>query len=135
MVVDRKIHPLDLQPRKAVGIGLPFTGRAVFNQTFQTKDAIKTNLILHFLTSKRERYLNPEVGSSIGQFLFEQMTPQRIQLVESLVREELELFFPKLTIEGIGLIPDTDRNTLQFSLRYSIKNTEEEGEVILNFLT
>ena len=47
----RKIDPIDLQPRKAVGVSLPFSGKAVFNSTFQTKDAIKTNLINYFLTN------------------------------------------------------------------------------------
>ena len=33
----KKIDPIDLQPRKAVGVSLPFSGKAVFNQTFETK--------------------------------------------------------------------------------------------------
>ena len=45
----KKIMPIDLEPRKAVGLDLPFSGNAVFNSTFQTKDAIKANLINYFL--------------------------------------------------------------------------------------
>ena len=48
----RKIDPIDLQPRKAVGVSLPFSGKAVFNSTFQTKDAIKTKEKLSELLSK-----------------------------------------------------------------------------------
>ena len=33
-----KINPLDLKPSKGVGVALPFSGRAVFNTTYQTKD-------------------------------------------------------------------------------------------------
>ena len=46
----RRINPLDLQPRKAIGVSLPFSGKAVFNPTYVTKDAIKNNLINYFLT-------------------------------------------------------------------------------------
>jgi len=41
----KRIDPLDLQPRKAIGVSLPFSGKAVFNSTYQSKDAIKANLI------------------------------------------------------------------------------------------
>ena len=52
----KKINPLDRQPRKAVGISLPFSGQAVFNSTYTTKDAIKNNIINFFLTGKGERF-------------------------------------------------------------------------------
>ena len=48
----RKIDPLDFQPRKEVGVSLPFSGKAVFNSTYHSKDAIKTNLINYFLTAR-----------------------------------------------------------------------------------
>ena len=64
----KRINPLDRQPRKAVGISLPFSGQAVFNSTYTTKDAIKNmykklvdivkriykNIVLKFLEKARE---------------------------------------------------------------------------------
>ena len=47
----RKINPLDRQPRKAIGVDLPFSGDGVFNSTYQSKDALKVNLINFLLTS------------------------------------------------------------------------------------
>ena len=41
----RKIDPRDLQPRTAIGVSLPFSGKAVFNSTFTSAEAIKNNLI------------------------------------------------------------------------------------------
>ena len=54
----QRINPLDLQPRKAVGIALPFSGRAVFNSTYTSKDAVRNNIINYFLTGKNERVFN-----------------------------------------------------------------------------
>ena len=34
----KRINPLDLQPRKAVGLNLPFNSKEVFTSNFQTKE-------------------------------------------------------------------------------------------------
>ena len=72
----QQINPLDLQPRKAVGVGLPFSSKSVFNSTYATKDAIKSNLINYFLTEKGERFLNPALGAGLRALLFDQMTEE-----------------------------------------------------------
>ena len=66
--------PVDTLPDVAVGVSIPFTGKAVFNQTFITKDQIKSNLINFFLTNKGERYLNPGFGGDLRATLFESIS-------------------------------------------------------------
>jgi hypothetical protein len=44
----QQIAPIDLNPNLAVGVNLPFKGSAVFISNYQTKDAIKNNLINFF---------------------------------------------------------------------------------------
>lgn len=131
----RKIDPLDLQPRKAVGVSLPFSGKAVFNQTFETKDAIKTNLINYFLTARGERFLNPDFGNSLQNLLFDNITQDKITQIDSLIREDLRIFFPKIDPVEVSTVGDPDNNTVQFSLRYKITDTDVEDEVTINFLT
>tara|TARA_B100002019_G_C21042614_1_gene485185 strand:+ start:287 stop:697 length:411 start_codon:yes stop_codon:yes gene_type:complete len=131
----RKIDPLDLQPRKAVGVSLPFSGKAVFNQTFETKDAIKTNLINYFLTARGERFLNPDFGNSLQNLLFDNITQDKVTQIDSLIREDLRIFFPKIVPVDISTVGDPDNNTVQFSLRYKISDTDVEDEVTINFLT
>lgn len=128
-----KINPLDLQPRKAVGIKLPFSGKAVFNSTYQTRDAIKTNLINYFLTSKGERFLNVEFGNGLQSLLFDQLTEDKVQEIDQKIKQDLSFYFPTVVpskIETVGL-PDT--NTVQFSMRYQVKDTNIEDEIVLNF--
>ena len=131
----RKIDPLDLQPRKAVGVSLPFSGKAVFNQTFETKDAIKTNLINYFLTARGERFLNPDFGNSLQNLLFDNITQDKVTEIDSLIREDLRIFFPKIEPVEVSTVGDPDNNTVQFSLRYKITDTDVEDEVTINFLT
>ena len=129
----RKIDPLDLQPRKAVGVSLPFSGKAVFNQTFQTRDAIKTNLINYFLTARGERYLNPLFGNELQNLLFENLNQDTIRRVDSLVREDLSVFFPRILPIDINTVGDPDTGTIQFSLKYKVSDTNIEDEVVINF--
>ena len=125
--------PLDLQPRKAVGVKLPFSSDSVFTSTFTTKEAIKTNLINFFLTSKGERFLNPTFGSEIKKMLFENATPDTMKLLDSSIRQELKIFFPRVEPTQINTSNDTDKNVIQFNISYTIKQTNIEDEVVINF--
>ena len=129
----KKIEPIDLQPRKAVGVSLPFSGKAVFNQTFETKQAVKTNLINYFLTSRGERYLNPTFGNRLQNLLFEQLTQDKVTEINELVKNDLELFFPKVEPVQINTIGNADKNTISFSLKYKLRDTDIEDEVVINF--
>tara|TARA_R110000803_G_scaffold107720_2_gene175873 strand:+ start:243 stop:653 length:411 start_codon:yes stop_codon:yes gene_type:complete len=129
----RRIDPLDLQPRKAIGVSLPFSGTAVFNSTYQTKDAIKTNIINYFLTGVKERYLNPTFGTPLRNQVFENITEDSISEIKEVVRQGLYLYFPRVvpTLMEVEGTPDT--NTLSFFMRYSIADTNIEDELLINF--
>ena len=129
----RKIDPLDLQPRKAIGVKLPFSGRAVFNSTYQSKDAIRTNLINYFLTAKQERFLNPTFGNSLRNLLFENMTEQSVKAIDTLIKRDLEIYFPRVEPINISTVGVPDSNTVQFSLSYKVRETNIEDEVVINF--
>lgn len=129
----RKIDPLDLQPRKAVGVALPFSGRAVFNSTYQTKDAIRNNLINFFLTGKNERVFNLNFGAGLRNLLFENITQDKIDEIRGLILENLQLYFPRVIIRNLTLDSAPDQNLVQFQLRYAVSETNIEDEVAINF--
>lgn len=129
----RKIDPLDFQPRKAVGVSLPFSGKAVFNSTYQTRDAIKTNLINYFLTARGERYLNPTFGNDLQNLLFEAMDQESIRRIDALIRDDLRVFFPRVEPIDISTVGDPETGTVQFALKYRVSETNIEDEVLINF--
>jgi hypothetical protein len=43
------IEPIDLQPRVAIGISLPFNGSTGFNSTYTTARSIKNQYIIIFI--------------------------------------------------------------------------------------
>ena len=128
-----KINPLDLQPRKAIGVSLPFSGQAVFNSTFQTKDAIRTNIINFFLTGEGERYLNPSFGTILRSILFENITEDTIDRVKITIKIGLNNFFPTVDVSELEVIGDPDSNTISLYLKYSIRDTSILDEVLINF--
>ena len=129
----KKINPLDLQPRKAIGVSLPFTGIGVFNSTFATKDAIKNNLINFFLTGKGERFLNPTFGTGLRNLLFENISQQNIEAIDGEVRDSLRNYFPQVQPVTINTVGNPDSNTVTFSMRYQIQDTGIEDTVAINF--
>ena len=129
----RKINPLDLQPRKAVGVSLPLSGKAVFNSTYETKDAIRTNLINYFLTGQGERYLNPSFGTILRNLMFENIDQNMVDRVKSTVRRGLNEYFPKVVPTDFQVLGTPDTNTITLLLRYAIQDTNIEDEVVINF--
>ena len=129
------IPPLDLTSgRTAVGVGYPFSGNAVFRSTYQTIDAYKTNLMIYFLTSKGERYFDPNFGSDLKKLLFEQpLSSSRKSLLETNLKEELALYFPKLVIDEISIESYEEGQVLQLYLRFHIVNTAQEAELTINY--
>lgn len=128
----KKINPLDRQPRKAVGVNLPFSSATVFNSNYFTKDAVRNNLINFFLTGKGERYMNPSFGSGLPSELFEQITEDKLNVLGLKIKDELRLYFPKVVTQDLSLIADPDKNSIEFYLKYSILDSNIEDEVIIN---
>ena len=128
----KKINPLDRQPRKAVGVNLPFSAGNVFNSNYLTKDAIRNNLINYFLTGRGERYMNPSFGSGLPSELFEQITEDKLNVLKIKIRQELLDYFTKVVINDLSLVANPDNNSIEFYLKYSILDSNIEDEVIIN---
>lgn len=129
----RRINPLDLQPRKAIGVALPLSGKAVFNSTYQTKDAIKTNLINYFLTGQGERYMNPSLGTILRKLMFENIDNEMVSKVKSTVQRGLAEYFPTVQVINMNVQGVPDRNSVTLFLSYAINNTNIQDEIVINF--
>ena len=128
----KKINPLDRQPRKAVGVDLPFSGNAVFNSTFQTKDALKVNLINYLLTNKGERPLNPSFGAGLRELLFENINQEELEDIKENISTNITRFFPTIKPTRIEVTSNPDTNIINFFLRYAIADQNIEDEFLIN---
>lgn len=127
------INPLDLSPSKGVGIKVPFDGPTGLNITYTTKDAVKSNILNFFLTGKRERIMNPIFGAGIREQLFEQITNNTAENLEDIITFGLNDYFPQIQLIDLNVNASPDQNLIQIYFSYSIKNTNMQDEITINF--
>lgn len=127
------INPLDLQPSKGIGIKIPFDGTTGLNTTYLTKDSIKSNILNFFLTGKRERIMNPNFGVGIREQIFEQITQGTINNIQDIIEFNLNSLFPQVNLNIININSIPDQNQIQIYISYSIKNTNIQDEILINF--
>ena len=129
----QQINPLDQQPSVGVGVGLPFSSNGVFNTTFTTQDALKSNLINYFLTGTSERFLNPNLGAGLRALLFDQMTEDKKEEIKTTVRSGVAQWFPSLNIQNLQVVEDIDTQTITISLKYNVRLTNIQDQLSINF--
>jgi len=128
-----KKFPNDTRPRVGIGVNIPFSDGGVFTPNYQTKDAIKNNIINFFLTNPGERPDNPSFGGGLRRFVFEQLSDENIDLIEEDLTTKLNEHFPDVVVGQVEINSLPDENTLQISMTYQVVNTGIEDALTFNF--
>lgn len=119
--------------RKAIGVQMPFNTDSVFIPTYNSLEAYKVNLYNFFMTEKKDRYLNPELGSNLMQYLFSQAPDADLRRnIQETITLEIERFFPRLEIIQISIDEYPDENVMQIGIRFRVKGTELEDNLVLD---
>lgn len=129
----RKIPVLDLQKSKGIGVKLPFNHSGVFETSYTTKEAVKTNLINFLLTGKGERFLNPTFGTGLRNQLFENINRDTLANIELQVKNDIQKFFPKVDVLELKVSSEIDAYTIYLFLKFSISNTDIQDELTISF--
>jgi len=129
----QQINPLDQQPSVGIGVGLPFSSNSVFNTTYSTQDALKSNLINYFLTGTSERFLNPNLGAGLRALLFDQMTEDKKDEIKTVIRSGVAQWFPNINIQNLQVVEDLNSQTITISIRYNVRLTNIQDELSINF--
>lgn len=108
----------------AIGITLPLQfGESTFEQSFQTKDQVKSNIKNLLLTKRGERILQPEFGSGLQSLLFEPNVDDLEGRIEDTINESLEQWLPYVTAEEIDIESTDelrDNNKINVSIKFRI---------------
>jgi|TARA_B100000282_G_C31474930_1_gene373117 phage baseplate assembly protein W len=129
----QQIFPIDFNKSAAVGIDLPFSAPGVFKPNYTTANATKYNLLNFLLTNPGERPLNPTFGGGLRDFIFEQITTDNLDFLNEEIEEKIQQFFPNINIDNLNILSQPDNNTITVSLSYSIKNTNINDTVEIDF--
>ena len=128
-----RIFPNDQRPSVAIGFNLPMNEGGVFTPNYQTKDAIKNNLINYFLTNPGERPGNPTFGAGLRAFIFTQIDLEDLNFIREDVQDKLNIFFPNVIVRELTVLPTNEENTIQINITYSVKGTGISDELTLSF--
>ena len=133
-----RINPLDLveNNKVAVGVTLPFNGYAVFNQSFTTKEQVKSNLINLLLTSPGERLMNPNFGVGIRDLLFEQVLDK--EQVKNRITDGAQVYIPEIDISNVFIKRENNEttpeiHTVRISVYYKVLADRSTDAILLNF--
>ena len=97
-----EIKSIDLQPKKALGVRLPFSPfRDPFPPNYTTRDQIKSNLVNMLLTNPGERFNEPTFGVGVFQQLFEQEINSEV--LKTKIQRQTELFIPEIEVSQIQI--------------------------------
>ena len=129
----KKIFPIDRKPGTAVGVGIPINSQSVFTSTYQTKDAIRNNLINFFLTNTPERYLNPSFGGNLRKFIFEQISTSNTDSLKEDIQSKITTYFPEVKVRELNVNSYEDNNTIDVEVKYDIINTGIDDEIQISF--
>lgn len=127
-----RLNPQDIGQKKGIGINVLFNNSTnVFNQTFTTKEQVKSNLINYILTDKGERFFNPQFGGNLRASLFEPDTT--FDSVTARLEQEIIAYVPNIIIKDILIRKQSDSNLINLILEYSINN--QDDNLVINVST
>jgi len=107
-------------------------GLGVFQSSYTTHDAVISNLKNLLLTSKGERFMQPNFGTDIKSVLFENNTSDIQAILEDSIMEDVEYWLPYVKLTDTKVIPSADRHSLNIQLSFSI--TTIGTNIVINIL-
>ena len=112
---------------KYLGIRFPFTCKDsegfLFDLTTTESDEIKSVIKLILTTPKNQRYRNPNVSSSLLEYLFEPNDDVNMNIIKDDIQNTLSLYLKGLTINDIQINNSSD-NLYSINIRIDYKITD-----------
>ena len=129
----RRVFPNDLRPRVAIGVNIPLSGPIAFEPNYQTKDAIRNNLINFLLSNLSPGFDNPTFGAGLRNYIFSQVENKNLEFIREDVQDKVNQNFPNIDIEELEVFATENANTIKINLIYSIPNAGINDTLELNF--
>ena len=117
----------------AIGISLPIQiGNTAFNQSFKTFEQIRTNIKSLLLTKRRERVMQPFLGSGLHELVFDFNDDELSVKIEEVVISTLAQWLPFVSVDTIDIEQTDylkDRNQVNISITFRIGNDVSLNEI------
>jgi phage baseplate assembly protein W len=104
----------------------PYNG--VFKSTYTTTEVTKNQLINYILTNPGERFFNPNYGSGIRQYLFENV--DNLESIEEKLAQGISQNVQNIRVNAVNAFQDN--NSLYITIDYSINNINDNLTLEIN---
>ncbi len=147
-----RYNPLDFEPDVAIGVTYPFNGGSlgrgttqnyasgsvsgdpgVFGLSYSTEEQAISNLKTLILTSKGERFMQPDFGCRLSFFIFEQNTEEIEARIQDTLNEDIKFWLPYIIVDNIGVnrVPDQHIINITLSFRVTEQGANKEIKIIV----
>ena len=146
-----KYQPINENPDISIGIMLPFnktaahrsysmnyisgsagTGGGVFAVSYTTEEQALSNFKNLLLTTKGERYMQPNFGSSIRNLLFENNTRKLQEFLRDEINKDVEYWLPYIRLTNLDITRDPEQHSISVKINFQITTTG--ANMVINIL-
>ena len=103
-------------------LSISFTRNKITNDLLVKKEdaAVKQAVVNILMTNKGERLFDPDYGSDVPTYLFDQLDYGTAANISDAIRECLSKYEPRIRINSLGVVPDFDQNGFEVQLAFKV---------------
>ena len=114
-----------------IGLTLPLRSgiNGYFEQSYDTLTQIKANITNFFNTRPGERRFNPQFGTKLYQYLFEQNIEGFDDILKNVIKEDMNYWFPNVIVNTVFLDittaqknNNTDNYIINIKIQFTVNN-------------
>ena len=114
-----------------IGLTLPLRSgiNGYFEQSYDTLTQIKANITNFFNTRPGERRFNPQFGTKLYQYLFEQNIEGFDEILKNVIKEDMNYWFPNVIVNTVFLDittaqknKNTDNYIINLKIQFTVNN-------------
>ena len=114
-----------------IGLTLPLKSgiNGYFEQSYDTLTQIKANITNFFNTRQGERRFNPQFGTKLYQYLFEQNIEGFDDILKNVIKEDMNYWFPNVIVNTVFLDittaqknKNTDNYIINIKIQFTVNN-------------
>jgi phage baseplate assembly protein W len=124
--------------KEFLGVGWKFPIQLNTNGEFKLskyEEDIKEAILIILKTAPGERVMQPEFGCGIYKYIFSTINITNLMLMEEEVKKALMFYEPRIEVEKVHAIPNSDNNETQvlISIDYTIISTNDRQNLVYPF--
>ncbi len=121
--------------KEFLGVGWKFPVRLTHSGEFELskyEEDIKESILIILKTAKGERFLHPDFGCGIYDYVFSSINSTNLSLMQTEVENALKLYEPRIDVEKVKATPQ-DENLVLIEIDYVVRSTNSRRNVVYPF--